>query len=81
MAILAEKAGTPHLKIRFKLGISLEGYDLITISSNYTLLRDKKSIKLDHINALDGYLKRHRIAQDSPAWYLDLERFQWVQIY
>jgi len=79
--ILAEKAGTPELQLKFELGASTEGFCLITISSNYTFLKDKKSIKQESIDVLDGYLKEHGISQGPPGWHLDYEYYKWHRIY
>ena len=81
LMILAKKAGTPDLELEFQLGAYIEGFYLITISSNYTFLKDRKSIAQRHIDALDGYLKKHGISQGPPGWYLDYERYKWHRIY
>jgi len=81
LAILAENAGTPHLELTFKLGIRSEDYFLLTISSNYSFLKDRKSITQDHIDTLGKYLKEHGIVQDSPGWHLDWEHYMWDRIY
>ena len=81
MKTLVEKAGTPHLKLELELGVRAGAHLLISISSNYRFLKDRKSITRCHINALDKYLKEHGIVVDSPAWHIDLKHFKWVQIY
>jgi hypothetical protein len=81
LAILAKEAGTPHLKLMFNLGIRSGGFHLLTISSNYNFLKDKKSISQRHIDTLDEYLKTHKIVQDSPGWHIDYEHHTWRRIY
>ena len=80
LAILAEKAGTPGLKLKLELGIHLEGCFLITIGSNYSFLKDRKFITQGRIDALDKYLKEHGIVENSPAWHLDYDHYKWRRI-
>ena len=81
MEILAEKAGTSDLQPTFKMSVRANGNFIIAISSNYSFLKDRKSIPQVRIDALDRYLKEQGIVQDSPAWHLDYEHYMWRQIY
>ena len=81
LATLAKEAGTPNLKLEFELGRHFKDHFLLTISSNYRFLTDQKSITQGEINLLDKYLKDHKIVQDSPAWHLDIEHYEWCRIY
>jgi len=81
MEILAKKAGTPELQPTFKMSVRANGNFLITISSNYSFLKDRKTIPQVRIDALDRYLKEQGIVQDSPGWHLDYEHYMWRRIY
>ena len=79
---LAAKAGTPELRITFKLAIHVKGYFLPTISSNYRFMKDNiKRVTPERIEALDQYLEDSGIVTDGPAWHLDHELFKWQRIY
>ena len=79
---LAAKAGTPELRITFKLAIHVKGYFLLTISSNYRFMKDNtKRATPERIEALDQYLEDSGIVTDGPAWHLDHELFKWQRIY
>lgn len=81
LKILAGKAGTPDLRPVFKLSVHAGGDYIIAISSNYSFLKDRKTIAQGRIDTLDRYLKEQGIVRDSPAWYLDYEHYRWRQIY
>ena len=81
MKVLAEKAGTPDLQLAFKLSVREGGHFIIAISSNYSFLKDRKSIAQGRIDTFSRYLKERGIVQDPPAWYLDYEHYMWRRIY
>jgi hypothetical protein len=78
---LAKKAGTPHLRPAFKLSMRSKGFRLITISTNYSFLKDKKTISLKRIETFGQYLKEWGIVEDAPGWHLDYEHYMWRRIY
>jgi hypothetical protein len=80
LQLLTKMAGTPTLPLMFNLSVRSGGLLLLTITSNYTYRKDWKSIFKGQIDALDQYLKKHGIVQDSPAWYLDYESYKWRRI-
>jgi hypothetical protein len=78
---LAKKAGTPHLRPTFKLSVRSKGCRLITISTNYSFLKDKKYISRKDIETFGQYLKERGIVEDAPGWHLDHEHYMWRRIY
>ena len=81
MKILAEKAGAPDLQPTFKLSVRASGPYIIAISSNYSFLKDRKTIAQGRIDTLNRYLKEQGIVQDPPGWHLDYEHYMWRLIY
>ncbi|KAF9781563.1 hypothetical protein BJ322DRAFT_1111490 [Thelephora terrestris] len=66
LEVLASKAGTPELRVIYKIGMHLKD--------------NMRSVTPERIDALDQYLKEHGLVKDSPAWHLDHELYKWKRL-